>query len=61
MLHSPFKNIPIEPFNKDVFECENELKELGFSEKEIINLNNQIDGIIERGFDKYFSNFYESK
>ena len=36
-----------------------ELEKLGFSEPEIEELNMQLDGIIERGFDRYFSKLYE--
>lgn len=36
-----------------------ELKMLGLSDEEIEVLNKEIDGIIERVFDTYFSNLYE--
>ena len=42
----------------ELLECENELKNIGFSDAELVELSNQIDGIIERCFDKYFSDVY---
>jgi hypothetical protein len=45
--------------NSELAACERELKDIGFSEAEIRELNSQIDGIIERGFDKYLSDAYD--
>jgi hypothetical protein len=46
-------------FDEDTSQYEKELRNLGYSDSEIKELNNQLDGIIERGFDKYFSKLYE--
>lgn len=43
----------------ELLACEQELRNIGFSEVEIQELNNQIDGIIERSFDKYLSGVYD--
>lgn len=45
--------------NNENSQVERELRELGFSESEISKLNSQLDGIIERGFDRYLSKLYE--
>lgn len=44
--------------NKDIVEFEEELIKLGFSDTEINELNTQLDGIIERELDIYFSKLY---
>ena len=41
--------------NAELIACEQELKNLGFSDREIQELNGQIDSILEQGFDKYLS------
>lgn len=45
--------------NLELLACERELKNIGFSEDEIQGLNSQIDGIIERSFDKYLSDVFD--
>jgi len=45
--------------NLELLACEQELKNIGFSEAEIQELNSQIDGIIERSFDKYLSDVFD--
>ena len=44
---------------EEISDCEKELKNMGFSEPEIQTLNKQIDGLIEKAFDEYFSKFYD--
>ena len=45
--------------NLKLLACEQELENIGFSEDEIQQLNSQIDGIIERTFDKYLSDVFD--
>jgi hypothetical protein len=54
-------NLPVNPERPDgdISQCEEELRNLGFSASEIKELNDQLDGIIERGLDKYFLKLYE--
>ena len=46
-------------FDEDISQYEEDLRNLGYSDCEIQELNDQLDGIIERGLDKYFSKLYE--
>ncbi len=43
----------------ELSECEKELRNMGFSDDELQKLYGQIDGIIERTFDKYLSDFFD--
>ena len=42
----------------ELLACEEEFKSLGFSDSELEELYSQIDGIIEKSFDKYFHDKY---
>ena len=48
-----------EKVSECISHCKEELKGLGFSDSEIVVLNEQLDGIIGRGLDKYFLKLYE--
>ena len=41
--------------DQELLACEEELRNLGFSDREIQELNGQIDAILEQGFDRYLS------
>ena len=43
-----------EKVSECISHCKEELKGLGLSDSEIVVLNEHLDGIIERGLDKYF-------
>jgi hypothetical protein len=46
-------------YSQEILACEQELKGLGFSEIELQELYQQIDGIIERILDNYFDEIYD--